>query len=170
MRPREHPKRRFTLLDAMILVAASAIALAAYRAMQPEVRERDEPIVGSWALLTSLSLAILFLRLKPPRPVVRRLMSRPGDAACAASLLATASTGFLYLVVFINWKLFSSSGIGPSDAPIICVLANGPAVMATWFIMALGRRWRPERDWIGLLGRALAVGWVLVFFAAGMLL
>jgi hypothetical protein len=42
--------------------------------------------------------------------------------------------------------------------------------MAPWFIMAIGSRWRPESDWIAMLGRALAVGWVLTVFAAGSLM
>jgi hypothetical protein len=104
-----------------------------------------------------------------PDDEIVRLMSRPGDAACAASLLATISAGVLYVVVFINNEMFFGSGIRLSDALVICILVNGGAVMAPCFVMALGSQWRPESDWIGVLGRVLAIGWVLTFLAAGLL-
>ena len=78
----DRPKRRLTLLDVMILVAATAIALALARATVSPVQPDGEAIVVAWAFLTPLSWAVLLLRLKRPRPGLRRLTSRPGDAAC----------------------------------------------------------------------------------------
>jgi hypothetical protein len=37
----------------------------------------------------------------------------------------------------------------------------GGAVAAGWAILALGRRWRPERSWIDRLGAALGAYWIL---------
>jgi hypothetical protein len=169
METRERQKRKFTLLDVMILVAASAIALGIIRALEPDRGVGLRWLAGAWACLATLSWAILFLRLKQPRPTLRRMISRPGDAACIASVLATVLTGLVSFVALIN-KMFSSSPMDFSEAPVIGVVATGPAVLACWLIMVLGRRWRPENDWIGVLGRALAVGWVLTFFATGMLM
>jgi hypothetical protein len=162
------PKRRLTILDVMILVAATAVGFAAARAIMPVVR--DERIAGAWVCLVTLSLAVLFLRLKQPRPRLHRLMTRPGDAACVASLLATLMTALVCLVGFISQIMALGSGIDFSDGPIIGIIATPPAVMAPWLIMALGRRWRSESDWIGWLGRALGIGYVLTLLAAAVLL
>ncbi len=49
----EHPKRRFTLLDAMILVAATAIAFAAARAIMPEVRVAEHELAAARVFLAT---------------------------------------------------------------------------------------------------------------------
>lgn len=155
---RETPKRRFTLLDAMFLVAATAIALAASRASVPEVRRMEREIAGAWTCLATLSWAVLCLRLKRPRPDLRRLMSRPGHATCVAASLTTVLTVVLCAIAYIKGELSGNSGFRFSDAPVIGAVATAPAVMASWLLMALSGRWRLEIDWIGRLGRFLAVG------------
>jgi hypothetical protein len=45
-----------------------------------------------------------------------------------------------------------------------------PAVAACWLMIALGRRWRREVDWIGWLGRVLGLGWFVLFVLLGLLI
>ena len=84
--------------------------------------------------------------------------------------LTTILTVLVCLVGVITRVLFSRSGITFSEAPIVGVITAPGAVMAYWSMMALRRRWRSEVDWVGWLGRALAVGWFLTVLAAAVVL
>ena len=40
---------------------------------------------------------------------------------------------------------------------------NGAAIIAGWLVLALSGRRRPGRDWLDYLGRAIGVGWIVLF-------
>jgi hypothetical protein len=166
MEYREAAKRRFTLLDAMILVAATAIGLAAWRAARPGVQKRSEATVPVAILLAAWTWATLLVRHRPPRPPLRRLMSRPGDAGSVAAVLATVMTALASLLLYAG-HLFFRSGIGldAEDASIIGTAITAPAILASWLTLALGRRWRREIDWVGWMGRILGFAWLTAFVA-----
>src|SRR5687768_4597770 len=79
--------RRFTMMDAMILVAASAVAFVIVRpVVDGPLMLRHEPgwaryLAGFVGGLVAWTPAVLFLRLRNPRPTIRRLSRRPGFAA-----------------------------------------------------------------------------------------
>ncbi len=94
--------RSFTLSDALVLIAATAVGMALARSwwdvlMIEYFRALPE---GSLALYLKLgpilvipalpfasawTVAIMILRLKKPRPTLRLLFRQPGTAACAAA-------------------------------------------------------------------------------------
>jgi hypothetical protein len=95
------PVRKFSILDAMILVAASALGLALIRFLYATGRylsmgrpwyafvaqytvEATVPFLITW------TLAFLVLRLRQPRPRLRRLLRQPGMVACGAAVVAIA--------------------------------------------------------------------------------
>jgi hypothetical protein len=92
-------RRRFGLLDVMILVAAMALWLAVTRHLASKTNQRSYWYVGHPrhliyfvhdlinGLLFLLSSACLLIRLRPPRPARRRLWCQPSFAACAAAVL-----------------------------------------------------------------------------------
>ena len=105
--------RRFGVADGLILVAATAIGLAASRAITPDELTLQatweaglDPPQGGWSLLfivqfacilidvavipslAAWTIACLALRLRGPRPPWRRLARRPGMVACLAATLA----------------------------------------------------------------------------------
>ncbi len=178
--PRPKTIRRFTLLDAMILVAATACGLAVDGAIQSSVTLADEDVfdsmirlvgegefaeLGAVALVfvlpvvASLNLSVIPLGLLKPRPRVRRLACRPGwMAACAVALVLA----FELAVVLV---LACGDFFGPDPLPEMLLLFPAlvvPAILGAWLTLALGRRWRPEPSWIDRLGRALAVCWLVL--------
>jgi hypothetical protein len=163
--------RKLSVADVMILVAATAVGLALTRAYFGEyfqarpIREhqwlRWAIVAGSLQsiyylpILASWSVALVVLRLRPPRPRLRRLAWRPGwVATCAA---ATALTiGWLMVTIqhytgHRGWHLVESS-----------VHPVGVAVTAAWVNLAACGRWRPEAEWIDRLGRVVGVCWIVI--------
>src|SRR5262249_50817062 len=98
---RSIPRRRFTVLDAMILTGA--IAIGYWSGLQELVWSLDPHLYGPqpwpWTRLARITLirtapfasvvtmALLFLRLLQPRPSVSRLARQPGFVACLAASL-----------------------------------------------------------------------------------
>lgn len=164
------PRRRFTLLDAMVLVAATAPALAAWRAIHPEVQGNDEEIAGISLLLAAWSWAALFLRRGPFGAKGRRPACGPGDAACMAACVAITLVIIFFLVGILKRSLGGGSPLQITLAPTISPLAVAPAVLASWLATAAVGQWRREVDWLGWAGRVLGVGWIVILFALGVVL
>ncbi len=113
------PRRKFNVLDAMVLVAASAAGLALLRydhknlslllADYGVIIGSKETWESSWVVFYAISstirrtqpllfawtLALLLLRLRRPRPVLRRLARQPGLAACVSVVLVS-------LIIFLG--------------------------------------------------------------------
>ena len=177
--------RRFTLLDAMALIAAAAVGLAMSRewsrasaesilarqvedgplhALAPVTRE----VVLGWPVVAMVTLALVALRLRRPRPRARRLFAPPGAAACLIASIARAlqaagascywvylmvKTGFQYVGVHWNYMVY----------PLLLATASpavGFAVLAAWAWLILTRRWRRERGWLDRAG--IVVGWLWI--------
>jgi hypothetical protein len=169
MDDRAKPRRRFSLIDAMILVAATAVGLAAYRAVRPEVQLDFDSVVATTTLLTAWSWATVLLGLKRPRAAMRRLMSRPGHAACVVASLVSLPTALLFSLAYLVHHVMVRPPFDPASVVVVSSIATGPAISASWCIMALSRRWRSETDWIEWLGRVLATCWMLAFLAMAFL-
>jgi len=165
--------RRFSLVDAMALIAATAVGFGAIRGLSPEFYTYGfSPIppptwaqwwlvvLASWAfyvmpLPAAWTIAAVGLRFLGPRPGGRRLSARPGMTATVAASVAVAAGLAYYLIDLGNpsWH----------DRPFeSTTYAAGVAVGAAWTVQAIGRRWRAERSWIDRLGRSLGVYWLLM--------
>jgi hypothetical protein len=175
--------RDFQLLDAMILIAATAVGFAVtklydertgYHLISPAPDDHNEldvstylswglrlmtPTVGMW------TLAFAVLRLRYPRPRFRRLFRQPGMAGCATVLIVPP--------VFVGWKIlgmmlraegeFVGQGIG-YWLPGTCeesLFWVGSSVVAVWVNLALSRRCVSEPSWIDRMGRMLACFWII---------
>jgi hypothetical protein len=190
MRP--EPRRRFTLVDAMILVAATAGAMAWVRANYEwrvfeltwgwyyrrgyYVEFVQDLIRLAWPFLLAWTLATLVLRTRPPRPAPRRLARQPGLVAGCAVVVGAAAVAWpavvgalagLYQIDPLTHQPASywvgmSRGVGLPEAV-------GLAVTAAWLTLALGGRWRPEPSWIDRAGRALGACWIVLLAARGAL-
>ncbi len=178
------PSRTFTLLDGMILVAASAVAIASSREIgiggvfdgwsKQDWSGRMDAVLqtGVDVLIPSLPVitpALLVLRLRRPRPPLRRLLLQPGAVACAVAAVGMV-VGVLdgsveYAVNAINAGTPSvphRNLIGLVDASLRPVAF---AVPVCWGLLATSRLCRPEPSWIDRTGRVVGILWVVLALA-----
>lgn len=161
---RRRRDRPFSILDGMILVAATGVGLALGKTIIHDVQSM--PVHPMWIarpvsyFLLAWTLAFLPIRLRRPRPSRRRLFLQPGMAACIAVAVVAAVDGLSWAYY---WGKFGSDGPsqmlerfwrGHSQHP-------GPAVGLCWLGLVISRRWRPEPTWIDRLGRFLGFLWIL---------
>jgi hypothetical protein len=151
--------RKLTLADGMILIAALAAWFALIRMTLPlgSVPPRVLVILNLLFVvvdsLAPLSVAWLAIRLRQPRPRLRRLARQPGFAACAVSTLTLTTiwvTGLIPKVFHIGW-------IRPDFLLLIAAHCVGFAVVGSWLTLLLVGCWRPSPDWFDRIGRALGV-------------
>jgi hypothetical protein len=171
--------RRFTLLDAMILVAGTALGLGLTRSLSSERLLLPFDPIGplssrwgsswtgrdwsSWAvetvlyrfyylmpLLFSLTVTLTVLRLRPPRLRLARLMRLPSVVAGVTAI----SVLVLSLPLMALWQ--------GSTLPVQFILAQtvACAVGSAWLVLLFGGRWRGDSGWIDRLGRLLGAAWI----------
>ena len=173
---REPPCRSFTISDAMVLVAATAVGMAGNRwagwsipLRLPAAESRslrfaaliEEAELACLPMLAAWTMAFLFIRLRRPRTSHRRLVRQPGMLACYSALLGMAIFAVWILImlglhsVTPNGYWFLRGGNFISNAERI-----GFLVIGAWFAMTMVCGWRPIASWIDRLGRVLGLGWI----------
>ena len=194
--------RRFTVLDGMILIGSLAVGLAAPRWFYPDddwwelitsvvtdfawsVNLFDQVVsdlmVFAMPSALALTLGVLTLRLRKPRPRWRRLARQPGVVASLVLVLSWVVAG-AFSVANVFWS-GSISVVAATGAPI----QPGPskwlesftffgstlgsfAVVIAWTTQLLVGRWRAEPTWPDRLGRLVGVGWILMGLAGAVVL
>ena len=109
------------------------------------------------------TLAILALRVRKPRPRLRRLACQPVAIACcsAAFALVPALVGLLCLALISSIESESPQWERILGCSFILVPAlTGFAVLGSWGTLLLGRRWRAEPSWLDRAGRVLGLYWI----------
>ena len=175
------PRRQFTMLDAMVLVAATAAGCALSRsAWASIVRAIDGRmfvyLVGGAILagcfLSPWSLALLILRLRAPRPARRMIRRQPGLLAS----LAVVSVWVLYGCLatwdrvrrITEWSSvhlmrYSASMPMELDGVVDGVTEiTGWIVAAAWITLVIAGACRPEPSWIDRAGRILGACWIAI--------
>jgi hypothetical protein len=166
--------RRFTVADAMILVAASGVGTLAIRGTLPDLttlksqlsRAPSPGMRNFLALqfglssvipyLASLTPALLIVRLRQPRPSLRRVGRQPSFIACA---VATVAMGIEALWIGSLWAQ-GSGFIQASTVFVGYAQQVSFAVIGGWVALALSCRWRPEPNWIDRVGRLFGLAWI----------
>lgn len=165
-------RRRFTLLDGMVLVAAVAFGLGVTRWYHKGRADwfQDGIQINFWIIpsylawmILPLTPALMFLRLRKPHPTRRRLIRQPGFQAGLAIWFAW----FVWIinqggVIYDNWRdgvpwvrlLDFEPDLHHRIAPFIVAIWG-----ATW---AVGRR-KAEQGWIDRAGRGLGWLWIGVW-------
>jgi hypothetical protein len=173
--------RRFTLLDAMIMIAATAIGMvgsisiwnSAFYEKNPYLEFsvsflRDHRAVMSYvghysyvlsACAIMWTMALSLLSLKRPRPPIWRLARQPGVIGCWAASMAFLFTGcikfmnfYFHNIILYDWADYL---LDLSFSEVSC------AVLVSWVIAAVSKRWRPEPNWIDRIGRVLGLIWIV---------
>jgi hypothetical protein len=111
-------------------------------------------------VLIPWTVAVFLMGLRRPRPPLRRLVLRPGMAACGAVTLRLGLNRLLLALMGIGtptrWVLFRAY-LGDGAA---LVSRAAPAVAGSWLVPVLSGRWCPARGWFDRLGRVLGVSWL----------
>jgi hypothetical protein len=182
------PLRRFTLADGMILIAASALAIPLLQRVwglyfaedfftRPpmgwtfkDISDKTSSLIGNLFAhgVAMATLAVLAMRLSPPRPTLRRLARQPGMIACCAVVLTLVINDLVYVgrISLVGVDNPFQKGFSHELAKVVMdgvgysFNTNGYAVAAAWLTLALGARWRPEPSWSDRIGRAIGVFWI----------
>ncbi|MFI5457031.1 MAG: hypothetical protein ACHRXM_16420 [Isosphaerales bacterium] len=178
--------RKFALVDATVLVAAMALAFVPIRLFLRNFGEDFPDNLSAAVSLAkdgvldvgffvhcflvypalTLSLALWLLRMRKPRPVLRRTFRQPGMAACTAALVSMililigfmveSVYGFrLGLMVPPPWDPANFAALWTNQSNWI-----GNAVAGAWTSLWLSGAWRSEPSWIDRAGRGLGTYWV----------
>jgi hypothetical protein len=179
------PARRFTLFDAIILIAATAVAFVPMRYFYSDLATSGTSIdwsVGSIFEIVMLSMvfvaplaltwsvALWIARLRQPRPRLSRAFRQPGMVACSAIIIVALFK--LINVMTLVALSYDTDGIPLRELPnwfmtpeawLRYVDASAISVAAAWIVLRLGKAGRPEPSWIDRTGRIL--GGCCVIFA-----
>jgi hypothetical protein len=178
--------RRFTLFDAMVLIAAIAVALFPIRFFLADWSSslgrppdwRLLLVLGAMGdgtlcpLALTLSPALLALRLRRPRPGLARVFRQPGTAACTAVVVYELSFSVITLLsLFLHFFLSQRHLFLNTDAILwlwaIPMCFIGVAVAAVWAVLWMTGAWRAEPSWIDRAGRILGTYWMANSFLLG---
>jgi hypothetical protein len=194
-------RRRFRLVDGMILVAAVAVGLVltqligratdgmiswpssfeSWRSFTQLRATQGPPWPGGGLYLTevgfklmalalpflaALTPAFLAIRLREPRPRLRRLSSQPGFIGVCATIVAIAFVLIDALVLLLaRGREDAFLDLGSLDVILLLPMLISLAISSSWVTLLLGGRWRAEPNWIDRLGRITATFWIILGFA-----
>ena len=164
------PTRRFSLLDAMVLIAATAVGLTIDRVFWSDMHGWDGAVLKHFRDLTSAGIilsvplvamwtvATLALQLRRPRYRLRRMLRRQGTAACCAATVALALGAVLVICATRGTPVsFGSRLIMGYGLPVMA----GGAVTAVWTVSLIAREYQAASDWTDRLGRVIGLYWVM---------
>ncbi len=201
-------ERPFSVADALALIGAIAVGLVSIRGwdsprwctvmvglhpdqvLSPNRRIFQAiEIAASWTIPFALSLtvALLILRLRRPRPPIRRIASQPGTVACFAALAAYAfhvvEDVYCWVLAYLTrpksavqlpsppFIRYDNIGYHPPVAEWLrsTFLEQFPtgispsvavAIIIGWYVIFASGRWRRPSGWIERAGRWLGVLWI----------
>ena len=191
----EVKSRIFSIMDLMILIAVTAVGLAWWRILTPfgffhgslgsispghSLREKLNRVLwvvyDLYPLVVTWTFGFLLLRLRSPRPILRRMARQPGFTAGCAVLVALASQFgemagwgtaveglWPFVIVTLRGLIFYRDALEYNLCFDQTIKQIASAVASVWGMMCLGRVLRPERSWIDRLGRALGILWIVMY-------
>jgi hypothetical protein len=162
--------RRFTIFDAMALVAATALGLAFARHVESPISlpgtRYDFLLYWPWSegpssIAMAWTLALVLLQLFHSRGWRTTSIVEPGSIACVASLAAMVLGAGRLAVVDLLDRNPSSLAIFPAENYWDYATDHIPETVAgAWLSLRLGGRWSAVPSWIDRTGRLLGFYWI----------
>lgn len=131
-------------------------------------------ILGLSPLLLVPTMTVFVLRLRRPRPSIRRLVRQPGFATSLAVVWVWAVNSVTAMISMVyhrltggRWDMYVTPELGSLFVPIYFRELRCDwyevAVLAIWSYLLVGRLARSEAGWIDRLGRVLGGCWMFLF-------
>jgi hypothetical protein len=177
--PGEPSARRFLILDAMVLILASAVMLSARSAFRwswtagnPFLSYGEREVTRYSAALALVGLSFVLLPFTLARKGDRRRL-RQGAPGLLVYLVVVVTFGWMLIEYAMRWmvmaKIWGNFGYKPfhplATALISIVLQFGMpmsiGVAIAWITLAIVGRWRPDRGWDDRLGRLVGCLWLV---------
>jgi hypothetical protein len=164
------PLRPFKLLDASVLSIAFAFGYAAMLQVSAATLLPGAWLHGLSIVALCLTWAVVVLRITG-HPVPRGRLFRPaGVAACLVVAVASVLAPFcipepIAAARYSSLDLIAELALRASRSGPL-----GLTVVALWMLQVMDGKWRSERSWIDLLGRALGLYWILAGLGQRLLL
>ncbi|HEY2155711.1 MAG TPA: hypothetical protein VGH33_08775 [Isosphaeraceae bacterium] len=164
-------RRRHSIADGMIVVAAVAVGLVLVRETLPidlwVSREWARLVTNGVILLADFlvpsTFALVAIQLRQPRPSIRRLVRRPGFLGCLAACVAMAAACAFLAVVEVFARVTGSRRVDIDLIYIFAVPGIGFSVLGAWTALAAnGRSRRPAPGGIDRAGWLVGWGWLLL--------
>ena len=154
--------RRLNLMDLIILIAGAAGGFALGR------RVVVTKIIFGYSSLRyvldvvetcaiALTIAVLAIGLRQPRPAWPRLRKQPGFVACLAIVFSVVFDAFNALPFFCAsafHEVSSTVRYASLLGSIVDYRSRGPAVLAAWSALVLSGAWSAGRGRRGVIGRS----------------
>ncbi|MGO9914164.1 MAG: hypothetical protein ACLQIB_05540 [Isosphaeraceae bacterium] len=119
------------------------------------IQESSQAVVPFLAAWTT---ALLLLRLRRPRPRIRRALFEPGATACvAATVVIAVQAAWISALLAAGSRIIHLSTVFEGYAQQVSF-----GVLAAWTVLAVSGRWRNEPTWIDRAGRVMGVTWILI--------
>jgi hypothetical protein len=175
----DEAKRRFSILDSMIVIASVGIGTTIPRAYREVVDTNFDQIgvimsmeasslavVIAWLVIASATVGLLILM--SPRCSGRERLRRPG---ALAMFLAVLTWSFLqsqellaeYRFVAALGRMRDTGTYGLFISPLMQAYQQaGLVILASWITLATFGRARPGPDWLDRTGCALGWVWIIL--------
>jgi hypothetical protein len=182
------PGRKLTVLDAMVLIAATGIGLgwtrmtfdANWRDLTAEGVLQPSFIVQAsfyWKdlavpYLTSFTIALALLCIRRPRPALRTLSRRPGAVACMAVtawVLVTVAFNFAFYLFasclpggHAQWFLWFPDLLSHTEDGLSrYAQPRAESIAVCWCLLGLSGRWRSQPTWLDRGSRLVGMLWLV---------
>lgn len=167
------PPRRLTLVDLMLMIGSTALALEMVRQyVNPSGARVVAAIWRSGTIgrllspfLITTSVALVIGRFRAPRPGLREAVCQPGTFACMA-ILADRS---IQIPISLSMTMPPWIVVPPFGHLLFQAAYCGHPIAIGWATLALAGQWRPEPGWIDRSGRALGIAAMAVDLLARIL-
>jgi hypothetical protein len=173
----KQPRRKATIADAMLLIIGVGLAFSAWRGIMWMPMWRGVPesfqlyhfrALAMVAFLIPLSLSLLAIVLRPPRPRFRRLASEPAVVVglSAFFVLVIDTALLLMLMGLVGWSMSTFTGGKVIYYCRLLAEQTGMAISTTWLIQAVSGRCRRPRSWIDISAWVLGAWWIILAVAS----